>query len=352
MPEKLLKGIRHFKNKQSKKEKDLLASLSKGQSPDVLFITCSDSRISPHLFTHSGLGELFISRNPGNIVPPYPNVTAPSGEASTIEFALTHLRSNEIIVCGHSYCGAMNGLLTPGLEKELPQTAAWIRHSALLVEHIEKRHPDIIKNPSLKLRYLTQDNILLQIEYLKTHPAVVKRLAEGTLKIHGWYYEIDTGEVYIYNTDKKSFVSFEQTVEELATEKLTCIVRQEALKYLISISNPKSMSEYESLVQTYNHVRFTGVGSIWEHIESKVTTQLQKQIGALYVTAEGGINPSFVELIKKGPAIRLNTLDAVHQAIKESPFHRALRTPSRESIFPGAATATPLVDWPLVRAHL
>ena len=87
----------------------------------------------------------------------------------------------------------MNGLLTPDLAHHLPQTAAWLSHSELLVKDLEKRHPDIAKNPSLKLRYLTEDNILLQMRHLKTHPSVAERLAEGSLVIHGWYYEIETG---------------------------------------------------------------------------------------------------------------------------------------------------------------
>jgi carbonic anhydrase len=333
MPLELLKGIRHFKNHQLKEEKDLFASLSKGQSPDVLFITCSDSRLSPHSFTHSGLGVLFIGRNPGNIVPPYPDTSMPSGEASTIEFALTHLKSKEIIVCGHSHCGAMKGLLTPDLKNELPHTAAWLSHSSLLMDHIERRHPDITKEPSLKLMHLTQDNVLLQMEHLKTHPAVAKRLAEGTLKIHGWYYEIDTGEVHIYNPQKRAFISFEQTVEEVATEKLSQVVEQEAQDYLMSISNPKSMEDYLSLVQIYNKVRFTGVSPIWEQIETKVKIQLHKQIGALYTTENGEVNLLFEELIKKGPSIRLKTLEYLYRAMKESPFQTELSVTNRAHMF-------------------
>lgn len=333
MPLQLLKGIRHFKNHQLKEEKHLFASLSKGQSPDVLFITCSDSRLSPHSFTHSGLGVLFIGRNPGNIVPPYPDTSMPSGEASTIEFALTQLKSKEIIVCGHSHCGAMKGLLTPDLKNELPHTAAWLSHSSLLMDHLENRHPDITKDPSLKLMHLTQDNVLLQMEHLKTHPAVAKRLAEGTLNIHGWYYEIDTGEVHIYNPQKKAFISFEQTVEEVATERLSQIVEQEARDYLMSISTPKTKDDYLSLVQIYNKVRFTGVSPIWEHIEAKVKIQLHSQISELYITDNGGVNPLFEELVKKGPSIRLKTLEYLNNAIKESTFQSTVGVPSCAHLF-------------------
>jgi carbonic anhydrase len=324
MPLQLLKGIRHFKNHQLKEEGDLYASLSKGQSPDVLFLTCSDSRLSPHSFTHSGLGVLFIGRNPGNIVPPYPDASMPSGEASTIEFALTHLKSKEIIICGHSHCGAMKGLLTPDLKEELPHTAAWLSHASDLVDKLELRHPDIIKDPSLKMMYLTQDNVLKQMEHLKTHPAVKKRLAEGTLKIHGWYYEIEKGEVHIYNPQKNTFVSFEQTVEEIATEKLRFVAQQEAMGYLMSLSDPKSLEEYTALVQIYHKVRFTGISPVWEHIKTRVISQLHLQIGELYITDNGGVNPLFDELIKKGPSIRLENLDDIYHSIQVSPFRAAL----------------------------
>jgi len=325
MPLKILEGIRQFLN-QVHNQQDIFESLGKGQWPEVLFITCSDSRLSPHAFTNSGLGELFIGRNPGNIVPPYPDTSMPSGEAATIEFALTHLNIKEIIVCGHSDCGAMKGLQDPDLKTKLPYSAAWLGHSALLLEDIEKRHPDIIRDPSLRLRHLTEDNILLQIEHLKTHPAVAKRLDNHTLMIHGWYYEINTGKVYIFNSQKKSFISFEQTVEDIAVEKLADVVEQEARAYLMSLSVPKSRDEYEFLVKTYNHVRFMGVGSIWGQIEKKVKEELHHQIGRLYITDTGNSNPDFEALLKKGPSIRLHSLEYLSTAIKESSFHLALKT--------------------------
>lgn len=336
MPLQLLKGIRHFKNNQLKAERELFESLGKGQSPEVLFITCADSRLSPHLFTHSGLGELFILRNAGNIVSPHSTPETPSGEAATIEFAIAGLKCKEIIVCGHSHCGAMKGLVTPALEKELPETAAWLQHSSILVKHLEIRHPEAI-DPSSKLKHLTQDNVLLQIEHLKEHPSVRKRLAEGTLKIHGWYYEIDTGEVHIYNAEKGRFISFEQTVEEVSRERLTQIVEQEALDYLKTKCNPKTMEEYSSLVQAYKEVRFTGVSAIWDKIKAAIKVKMELQIRELYVTEDGSINPAYEELLKLGPAIRLKNLDAVSEAIKATSFYKDLVLLNRNSLFSGSA---------------
>jgi carbonic anhydrase len=353
MPLKLLVGIRHFKNHQLKEKRELLASLSKGQSPDVVFITCSDSRIDPHLFTHSGLGTLFVGRNPGNIIAPIDASSSASGEGATIEFGLMHLKVSEIIICGHSHCGAMKGLLTYDLDKQLPNTAAWLRHSSVLVENLELRHPEITPlDALLKLKCLTQDNILLQMEYLKTHPAVKLRLAEGNLKIHGWYYEIETGEVYIYNQQKKAFVPFEQTVEELALEKLKRIVAEETLNYFTRLLKPNSIEEFFSLVNIYNKVRFIGVSPIWEHIEAKVRYQLHQQVGELYITEVGGINSLFDELLKKGPAIRLQNLGGIYKTIEKSPFYATLYTPRRTQHLIEEASASSVQEQTILRSNL
>ena len=330
MPLTLLKGIRHFKNHQLHDKREALAELSKGQSPDVILITCSDSRIDPHLFTHSGLGMLFIGRNPGNIVAPIDSSSPASGEAATIEFGISHLKVSEIIICGHSHCGAMKGLLTPDLERELPNTAAWLQHSCCLVEHLEQRHPELNTADNLaKLKCLTQDNILLQMEHLKTHPVVINGLEKGTLKIHGWYYEIETGEVYIYNQQKKAFVSFEDTVKELVLEKLDNIVVEETSHYFSSLLNPKTANDLLFLISMYNKVRYTGVSPIWKFIEDKVREKLSQQVGELYITEDGGINPLFDEMLKKGPSIRVHDLDNVRKAIEKSPFYASLNAPSR-----------------------
>ena len=343
----LLIGIQHFINHILKEQREHLASLPKGQSPHVVFITCSDSRIDPHLFTHSGLGTLFVTRNPGNIIAPIDASSPPSGEGATIEFGLLSLDIREISICGHSHCGAMKGLLTPDLDKQLPNTAAWLKHSSLLVEHLEQRHPEIAghDDPSLKLKCLTQDNILLQMEHLKTHPAVKTRLAEGKLRVYGWYYHVGTGEVEIFDPIKNAFVPFEQKVKELALDKLHSIVVEEALSYLTSLLKPNSPDEFLSVVSILNKVRFTGVSSIWKPIEAKVREKLQQQIGELYITETGGINPLFDELLKKGPSIRLPDLSCFYKALETSPHYGALRPPSPARPFfkaePSSSTPAP-----------
>lgn len=353
MPLKLLMGIRHFKNHQLMEKKEFLASLSKGQSPDAIFITCSDSRIDPHLFTHSGLGTLFIGRNPGNIVAPIDISSQASGESSTIEFGLNHLNINEIIICGHSHCGAMKGLLTPNLELQLPWTAAWLNYSSVLIENLEQRHPEIKdSSPSLKLKCLTQDNILLQIEHLKTHPTVKGRLAEGNLKIHGWYYEIETGEVYIYNPQKKAFIPFEQTVDELALDKLYNIVEEEALKYFTNLLKYQTYHEFLNLVAHYNKVQFTGVGPIWKYIEETIKNKLFEIVGPLYINEVGGISPLFEELLKKGPAIRLHNLHDIYKSIEKSPYFSKLNSPNKVHLFFKETPIPAIQNEPIIKSRL
>jgi carbonic anhydrase len=318
MPLRLLKGIRHFKNNQFKEQADVFTALSKGQAPDVLFFGCIDSRIDIRLVTNANLGELLVNRNPGNIVAPFSST--PSGEASSAEFALNHLHVAEIIVCGHSHCGAMKGLMIPGIEKELPNTSAWLSHAKPALDHLEDQHPELNDDPSLKLKLLTQDNILLQIEHLKTHPAVAKRLDEGNLKIHGWYYEFENGEIHIYNANKGGFISFEKTVDEIALTKLNQIVEEEALNYLNNLTPVQNIDHYTQLK------RFSAmnpVASIWEPIKNKVRSKAQVELGELYLTSNGSLSPQFDALLKKGPLVQVQISQNKYQQI-EHVFNQAL----------------------------
>ena len=125
--QKLIRGIHEFRTEHFRPLQGLFEKLAKGQSPETLFITCSDSRIDPNLLTRSRPGDLFILRNAGNIVPPHG--AANGGEAATIEFAVAGLGVKDIIICGHSHCGAMQGLLTPESVASLPSVASWLSHA-------------------------------------------------------------------------------------------------------------------------------------------------------------------------------------------------------------------------------
>src|SRR4051812_7245681 len=190
--QKLIQGIHQFREEDFRPLQGLFEQLARGQHPDTLFITCSDSRIDPNLLTRSRPGDLFILRNAGNIVPPHG--AANGGEAATIEFAVAALRVKDVIVCGHSHCGAMKGLLEPAQLGDLPAVAAWLKHAEATRWIMREKYPDLQGQPLLTAT--VEENVLVQLENLRTHPAVAAGLARGDLKLHGWVYKIETGEVF------------------------------------------------------------------------------------------------------------------------------------------------------------
>ena len=200
--QKLVDGIHHFQANAFTAEREFFARLADGQSPETLFITCSDSRINPNLLTNTRPGELFILRNAGNIVPPYG--AANGGEGATVEYAVAALGVKDIIVCGHSHCGAMKGLLaTEGLE-ELPAVRSWLGHAETTRRVMRENYGHLQGQPLVTAT--VQENVLAQLENLRTHPAVAARLARGALHLHGWVYKIETGEVFSYDHGAGQFV--------------------------------------------------------------------------------------------------------------------------------------------------
>jgi carbonic anhydrase len=194
--EKLLSGVSRFQKHVYPKHQDLFESLAMGQRPEALFITCADSRIDPCLLTQTRPGELFICRVIGNIVPPYPD--AIGGVSATIEYAAGVLKVPEIIVCGHTDCGVMRGALNPGAFDSYPNVAAWLRYA-----QVEKRESE----PSAEfLLALAERNVVAQLKNLRTHPAVVAGLEEGSLTLHGWVYHIASGTVTAYDEDSREFL--------------------------------------------------------------------------------------------------------------------------------------------------
>lgn len=200
--QKLIQGIHQFQQESFRPLQGLFEQLSKGQNPDTLFITCSDSRIDPNLLTRSRPGDLFILRNAGNIVPPH--AAASGGEAATIEFAVAALGVKDVIICGHSHCGAMNGLLHPEQLASLPAVASWLCH-AETTRRIVKDNYSHLDGPRL-LTVTVEENVLVQLENLRTLPAVASRLVRGDLRLHGWVYKIETGEVFAYDQATGQFV--------------------------------------------------------------------------------------------------------------------------------------------------
>jgi carbonic anhydrase len=201
--QKLVHGLHRFQSDVFGHMREFFEGLTHGQNPEALFITCSDSRINPNLITQTEPGELFILRNAGNIVPPYGAATG--GEAATIEFAVAGLGVRDVIVCGHSHCGAMAGLLAPQSLAELPSLRAWLEFAAETRRLVQERYAD--RTGPDQLATAVQENVLSQLENLKTHPTISSRLAEGKLRLHGWVYEIETGDVFEYEPLEEQFVS-------------------------------------------------------------------------------------------------------------------------------------------------
>jgi len=195
-------GVVRFQNEVFPKKKDLFEKLSRGQSPEALFITCSDSRIETAMITQTDPGELFICRNAGNIVPPHVNFTG--GMTASIEFAVAALKVPHIVICGHTECGAMKGAMNPQGLDSLPHVREWLGYSKAAVDVVNEIAPDASDEERMKL--LLEQNVILQIQHLKTHPSVAARLAKGDLVIHGWVYDIKTGDVNAFDEGSARFI--------------------------------------------------------------------------------------------------------------------------------------------------
>lgn len=206
--QKLIKGLHEFQSNVFGAQRELFERLAHGQQPETLFITCSDSRINPNLLTQTDPGDLFIIRNAGNIIPPYG--AANGGEGATVEFAVSALGVKDIIVCGHSHCGAVKGMVAPETLDDLPAVRAWLNH-AEATRRIVKENYSHLQGKELVTAAM-EENVLIQIEHLRTHPSVAARLARGELSIHGWAYKIETGEVFAYNVEEGQFVALKASV--------------------------------------------------------------------------------------------------------------------------------------------
>lgn len=194
--EKLIQGIHRFKSDVFAQNLDFYRKLADGQRPLALFITCSDSRTVPDVICQTQPGELFVLRNAGNIVPPY-TPGAPSGEAATIEFAIRGLGIRDIILCGHTRCGAMQAVTNPTSTANMPRVRQWLEHAQASAEIVSSCYQHLAFEARWKV--LTQENVLVQIENLRTHPSVAAAMAAGDLKLHAWVYKMETGEVFAYD---------------------------------------------------------------------------------------------------------------------------------------------------------
>lgn len=203
---KIFNGIHQFQRSVFSSHQELFQRLAGGQHPEALFITCSDSRINPSLLTQTKPGDLFILRNAGNIIPPHG--AANGGEGATLEYAVTALDIRDIIVCGHSHCGAMHGLLHQEKLTHMPSVLRWLKHTEATRQIVQEKYSH--QTGEELVLSAVKENVLVQLANLRTHPCVAAGLALGKINLHGWVYQIETGKVFAYDPQQKQFLQIQE----------------------------------------------------------------------------------------------------------------------------------------------
>jgi carbonic anhydrase len=201
--QEIIAGVRTFQREVYPRYRELFEELAAGQSPVALVITCSDSRVDPFLFTNAEPGRLFVLRNAGNLVPKYDGVVG--GVTATIEFAVVGLKVPNIIVCGHSGCGAIHGLLHPESLKNMPHVANWLEHHADAVREMMDRTGHL--GAADEMQHAVDANVLVQLDHLRAQPSVAEALAANRITLHGWVYDIASGSVRAYDEKSQQFAA-------------------------------------------------------------------------------------------------------------------------------------------------
>ena len=218
---KLIRGIVDFRRKVRPGVRDTFARLALGQSPDALLIACSDSRVVPNLFASTEPGDLFVIRNPGNIISPCGadgRSVSDESEAAAIEFSTLGLNVQDIIVCGHSECGAMRMLWEDQKNVLAPHLHAWLRHAEGALREI--REGGRLGGKLAPHNQLSQINVLRQMDHLRTYPIVRERLQARRLRLHAWWFDIAEAEVLCYDERERKFVVIDETEAERILARL------------------------------------------------------------------------------------------------------------------------------------
>ena len=213
----LLEGVVRFQKEVYPAKRELFERLARKQTPRALFITCADSRIVPDMLMQCEPGDLFICRNAGNIVPSYGG-SAMGGVSATIEYAVVALNIEHIVVLGHSDCGAMKGILHPEHVKHMPAVAAWLHQGDIARLMVEENYPGLDEEG--KLRAIIEENVIAQVEHLRTHPSVATRLARNKMSIHGWVYNIENGSLWGFDADQGCFVPLDGRTNPSAVRRV------------------------------------------------------------------------------------------------------------------------------------
>lgn len=218
---KLIQGIVEFRRNVQDGYREAFGRLATGQSPDTLFIACSDSRVVPNTFASTNPGDLFVLRNVGNLIPPCDShgiSSSDESEAAAIEYSVQNLNVSHIIVCGHSECGAMRALVNNRNTIAAPNLKSWLRHGDLAMKQLKS---GVTLDASLaEHNQLSQLNVLLQIENIKSYPTVKKRLENGSLSIHAWWFDIAKADVYAFEKELNCFVLIDEKEADRLLQRL------------------------------------------------------------------------------------------------------------------------------------
>ena len=215
---KLVLGIVEFRRNIRAGYRAKFSSLASGQSPDTLFIACSDSRVVPNTFASTDPGDLFVVRNVGNLIPSCGlsgHSTADESEAAAIEFAVMTLNVSHIIICGHSDCGAMHALVRGRDQVPAPNLRSWLRHGDPSLARLAGMTPD-----TDRANQLSKVNVRQQIDHLMTYPIVRERVADGRLALHGWWFELSKANVFAYEEAVQDFVLIDEEEAARIIERL------------------------------------------------------------------------------------------------------------------------------------
>jgi carbonic anhydrase len=215
--QKLIEGVLRFQKEIHGPRQALFSQLGEAQAPFALFIACSDSRVVPEVLTQREPGEIFVVRNAGNIIPSYG--PAAGGVSASIEYAVAGIGIEDVVVCGHSDCGAMKAILRANSLEKMPAVASWIKHAAAAKEVVSATLPEEADEQT-RLNALVHENVLCQIRNLQTHPIVAAKLATGRLRLYGWVYNIENGTVDTFDAETGRFVPLMAGELVQATPKL------------------------------------------------------------------------------------------------------------------------------------
>lgn len=200
--ERMINGFVRFRREVFPEQREVFERLASGQSPHTMFITCADSRMMPEMIFSAQPGELFVYRNIGNIVPPYAQHV--SGVVAAVEYAVKVLKVQHIVICGHSDCGAMKALQHPENIEGMPSVETWLKH-ADVAQHVTAEKWGHLHGEHY-LRCLTEENVVNQLDHLRTLPAVAVGIARGSLSIHGWIFDIPDAELRAFDCEQGKFV--------------------------------------------------------------------------------------------------------------------------------------------------